>query len=512
MAQRVFGIDLGAHSVKVAQLDVGFRRVELVGVRSFPVEAGPGPALERSLRALSDALGLEEQDLVSVGLPGDRVLFRSLEIPFSDPKRLQAIVSNELADDLPWEIDELVCDFSASRSTQRVAVAAARSDEVGGLLAGLAERRVVPRQLAAAPLGYGGLLRRLYPQETVLLLDLGHERSNVCLVNEGQAVYARTISRGGAQITSALRDAFQLGQQEAEQFKHVRALMVDDLDRLDGATRHVARATAKAVAPLVREIKRSVTVAHANSGVSATRVVLCGGTSHLSGLDGYLEVELGLPVERLALAADATLEMPAEAFDEGSSALAVSLGLDIGRRDALDFRQGEFAFKTDSSIFREKMFALAISALVVLVFGGLNAWASLRSLRGEGKALEAQLKRETRQLFGKAQTDGASISRTLRRAAGGKGSGIPAMTAVDILNQISRRVPARDKVKLDVTRLDIKPGKTSVRGTADSRSAVGQIVKAFKDYDCFDNVAQGKISEVSGGAKQFSLTATTKCF
>ncbi|MBW2731418.1 MAG: pilus assembly protein PilM [Deltaproteobacteria bacterium] len=493
MAQRVFG-------------------VELVGVRSYPVAFGPEPALERSLKAVSDALEFEEQDLVSVGVPGDRVLLRALEIPFTDPKRLQAIIANELADDLPWEIEDLTYDFAPSQSTGRVSVAAARREQVAELLAELAEHGVEPRQLAVAPLGYGGLIRRLYPQECVLILDLGHERSNVCLVHEGQAVYARTISRGGYQITSALRDAFQLGYHEAEQFKHTRALMVDDLERLDGGSREVARATAKAVAPLVREIKRSVMVAQTTTGLKAARVVLCGGTSHLSGIDGYLGVELGLPVEHLSLAADATLVTPAVVVDEAGVALAISLGLDVGRRGVLDFRQGEFAFKTDSSIFREKMRFLAISALVILVFGGLNAWASLRSLRGEEQALEAQLKRETRRLFGKPQTDGVAISRTLRRAASGKGSGIPAMTAVDIFEQISQRVPPRDKAKLDVTRLDIKAGKTSIRGTTDSRSSVGKIVKALKAYDCFDNVAQGKISEVSGGAKQFSLTATTRCF
>ena len=77
---------------------------------------------------------------------------------------------------------------------------------------------------------------------------------------------------------------------------------------------------------------------------------------------------------------------------------------------------------------------------------------------------------------------------------------------------LSKGIPGGDKVKLDLNRLDIKPGKTYLKGTADSRSAVDDIVTALEKNDCFSQIAKGKISNVSEGKKQFSLTITTKCF
>jgi len=77
---------------------------------------------------------------------------------------------------------------------------------------------------------------------------------------------------------------------------------------------------------------------------------------------------------------------------------------------------------------------------------------------------------------------------------------------------ISSQIPAADKVKLDITRLDIKSGKTFIKGTANSRSEIGEIIKSLKAVPCFDEVAAGKVSEVAEEKKSFSVTIKTNCF
>jgi general secretion pathway protein L len=516
MAQRVLGIDLGAHSVKIAELDVGFRSVKVLGLQTYPVLWQPGELMARSLAALPEQLGVKAQDIVTVGVPGDRVLLRMLDVPFTDPRKVQAVVGTELADDMPWEFEDVVYDHAMTRRPGKVLVAASRSDQVGELLEELTRRGVVPRQLAVAPLAYGGIVRRLHPDESVLVLDIGHARTNVCLVEEGRPLVGRTISRGGAQLTEALRSTFQLGHAEAEQFKHTRALVVANTSGLDAASARIAEVTALALAPLVREIRRSITMARGRAGATPQRVLLTGGTSLLSGLDTYLEAELGLPTSRLVLGqeADGALVNGGGLGEDGQaiSALAITLGLGSGHRDELDFRQGEFAFKTDKSVFREKLFALATAVVLLLVFGTVSAYATMSGLRREEAVLDKQLRQATRRVLGRPISDPWKVSSTLKRGATSKNAGIPKMTAVDVLDLVSRHVPPGEEVKLDVNRVDIKPTKTYVKGTADSLSAVGNIVKALKKVDCFKEITSGKISEVSGGKKQFTLTISTKCF
>jgi uncharacterized protein YunC (DUF1805 family) len=50
-----------------------------------------------------------------------------------------------------------------------------------------------------------------------------------------------------------------------------------------------------------------------------------------------------------------------------------------------------------------------------------------------------------------------------------------------------------------------------MKGTVDSAAAVDEIVAKLKEIECFEDIGKGPISEVSGGAKQFSLTIASKC-
>jgi hypothetical protein len=103
------------------------------------------------------------------------------------------------------------------------------------------------------------------------------------------------------------------------------------------------------------------------------------------------------------------------------------------------------------------------------------------------------------------------VTELLRKGAREELAPLPKATAFDLLDQISRKVPPGDRVKLDVTELDIRPKKTFIKGTADSGAAVDEIATKLKEIDCFEEVTKGAITEVSGGGKQFTLNVTSKC-
>ena len=204
-------------------------------------------------------------------------------------------------------------------------------------------------------------------------------------------------------------------------------------------------------------------------------------------------------------------------------ALSLGLCLQQGGRTGLDLRQGEYAFRTDSSIFREKLTTLAVSTVLILVFLTLNALSSLYSMRKEEVLLKNRLKQASRAVFGEVITSPRKISLMIRRGSGPRGAVIPEKTAFDLLNLFSSKIPASMegetdkkgkpvKLNLDIARLDIKQEKTSMSGTADSRSQIDSIVKAVSSDPCVSKVTQGKISTVAEEKKQFSLTIFTECF
>ena len=50
-----------------------------------------------------------------------------------------------------------------------------------------------------------------------------------------------------------------------------------------------------------------------------------------------------------------------------------------------------------------------------------------------------------------------------------------------------------------------------LKGTADTVSAIDDMVGRLREIDCFEDITKGAITEVSGGAKQFTLTIASKC-
>jgi len=48
--------------------------------------------------------------------------------------------------------------------------------------------------------------------------------------------------------------------------------------------------------------------------------------------------------------------------------------------------------------------------------------------------------------------------------------------------------------------------KTSIKGTVDSAASLDDVVAKLKRDRCFEEINKGPLTEVSGGAKQFSLT------
>ena len=514
MGQRVLGIDLGAHSVKLAEVDVGFRAARLISLRTLLTPPGAGAWLERSLAVLHGMSKRESPvDATVVGVPGDKVLMRLLDVPAVEQRKLGAVIGNELADDLPWEMEEVVFDHTPSggKAAGKVLVAATRSADVRWFLEQLSAVGVDPRALPVASLGYAGIIRRVAPAGCLLVIDLGHHRTNLCLLEDGRPLASRTISRGGLQITEAIRAAYQLSFEEAETLKESEAEVLAEATGSAGA--ELADITTQAVAPLIREVLLTAGVFTSKLGLRPERVLLCGGTSQLPGIDVHLSNLLAVPVARLELEPTAALtEVELAPQGQAIGALALGLALDGSSRQPLDLRQGEFAYRTDRSMVRDKIVTISISIALVLLFAALNAFMSSRALRQEEEALKTRLKKATEAVFGEAILDPLKVSRQVKIGTKGGGFTIPPRTAFDILNYLSSEVPSGEKVKLDVTRLEIKPGKTFVTGTADTRSAIGDVVSGLQKNKCFSKVATGTISDVADGKKQFSLTINTDCF
>jgi type IV pilus assembly protein PilM len=548
MAHKILGIDLGAYSVKIAELDAGFRHATLVGLyerKLLPAEPDETPLARaaRTCKALIDEHELSAE-MCATTLGGDAML-RLLTLPLTDRKKIDQVLGYELESQILGNMEDLVVDFVSNQvsgnESHVIAVAAPRAD-VRARIDALAGAGVEPRVVGAAALSYAALRKRAFdapasspPQ---VIIDFGHKHTLVCIVQGESILFARAIPRGGEEVTLALAEAFKMAPEAADEAKHKQAFVL-----AAGAVpetpshRRVDDTVRAALRPLVRELRQTLAAYRAGGGAQPERMLCTGGGARLRGLIEHLEVELGMPAGPLSMPREDPFVSPAlrvvgedrEEDDHLGVALpAQALGLALAAAapvPQVNLRKGaELAYKNDYSYLRGKAAHLAAAVLAVLLFAGINAVASLRGLRKEAEALEFQLKKATIELFGEARLDGKAVSEELRAGPKGGAPPLPALTAYDLLDEISRAVPPNDKGKLDILELDIKPKKTFIKATAESAAQIDDLVAALDKIECFDKVEKGKISSVTSPPsgdnakgdkpselKQFSLTIETTC-
>lgn len=531
MAHKILGIDLGAWSVKIAELEAGFRQSRLIGLYEKPLlapEEGEDD-IERRARTAAALIGEErlEAEMYSTSLGGEATL-RLVTLPFADPRKIEQVLGYELESQILGDLDDLVIDHVVSTSkpgaTNVIAVAAAR-DLVRRYVEALSSVGADPRVIGAAALSYAALRGHAFTDEVpAAIVDVGHRHTNFCLVRGSTVLFARSIVRGAEDVTLAFADAFKVDASAAERLKHEQATLMPGAGRAEEITRGAMRS-------LVRELRQTLAAYRAGGGdTPPERLILTGGGVRMRGAVEYLGAELGLPASRMELIpSDTFVKSDLRAFEGAREVLlpAQALGLALAAAapvPQVNLRKGELAYRRDFSYLRGKAGYLAAAVLAILAFAALNAAASLRSLRKESEGLEARLRRETTELFGEARLDGKAVSEELRQGPKGGLPQIPTTTAFDVLQEISHVVPPGDKIKLDIVDLDIKPKKVQIKGTAESAQQVDDLVAAMQKIECFEDVQKGKVSSVTAPpsgdnpkgdkaaeVKQFTLTITTTC-
>jgi general secretion pathway protein L len=550
MAHKILGVDLGAYSVKVAELEAGFRQSLLVGLYEktlLPAHEGE-TELSRAARTLAELISEEklEPEMVATTLGGEATL-RLLTLPFSDRKKIEQVLGYELESQILGEVEGLVIDFvvagTGPNGTNVIAVAAPKVD-IQARIEALNNVRAEPRVIGAAALSFAALRTHAYDstdeQPPQMVIDLGHKHTHVCVLGGDTVRFARTIARGGLDVTQAIMDGFGMSEADATTAKHNQAFILQP-SQVPETPQHrkVDTTVREAVRPLVRELRQTLAAYRAGGGAAPSGILLTGGGARLRGLPEHLEAELGLPVGRLQLkspevdpfvAPELRVSLPNHSPVEDAASVALpaqALGLALAAAapvPQVNLRKADLAYRSDFSYLRGKAGWLAVAVLAVLMFAAINAVAALRASRKEAEGLEFQLKRATQELFGEAKTDGAAVSEELRGGPKGGAPPVPSITAYDVLDEISRHVPTADKGKLDVTELDIKPKKVYLKGTAESVQQLDDLQSSLEKIECFEKVERGKISSVNvppsgensdrtkaAEMKQFTLTINTTC-
>lgn len=310
MAQRVVGIDIGSESIRAVEVEhPSSSRARVVRVGEIALSPGSASAGEvrevhtvgSALRRLWSSKGFKSKRVV-LGVGNTRVLVRDLEIPSMPSRQIRETLPFQVQDKLPVPVEDAILDFYAieevtgeSGTMIRGLLVAALRDAVNNNIAAVRSAGLQPVAVDLVPFALARLLTDYGRSETVALVDIGGNTTNVVITTGGVPAFVRAIPAGGAEITRALADRFSLDEGRAEEVK--RALGLNPKSATTQEQVYAAEVIHSSAGELLTGLRNTLSYfATQRPQNPVSRVILTGGGARLAGLADAFSELVRLPV------------------------------------------------------------------------------------------------------------------------------------------------------------------------------------------------------------------------
>lgn len=242
MPKSVLGINMGNHSIKVVELT---RRGNSFVVQNLLIaptkeaivsgEMIQPDVVASTLKEMLQTAGVRTKEAVIAVGGQSGVVVRVTELPKMSRRELMKAIPLEIERHLPFQSGGVVQDYVLLKEPEEVAegeqipilFAAARADLVDAYLlavqqAGLSPIAVEVEPLAAARALFAARGFGLTDGQTgriSVLVNIGHEGTEISFVEGGHVIFTRLIPFGGRHLTEDLRDHLGMDLEEAERVK-----------------------------------------------------------------------------------------------------------------------------------------------------------------------------------------------------------------------------------------------------------------------------------------------------
>lgn len=307
-----FGLDIGSHFIKIAQLAKKQDKYQVLGLNSCP--APPKGLLSESESDLNNLAEIvkklhldskiKTKNVVSA-LPQDQVFTRLVSFPPLSEGELESAIKWEAEQYIPLPLEEVVLSHQIvgkkvedGKEKIEVILAAAPSRLVEKVIKVLKTAGFNPVSLEMEIMAAARSV--INPQvERVLLIDLGAKATDLAIVEKGDIVLVHSIPTAGEALTRVLEFELGLGTSQAEEYKKAYGL---EEEKLEGK---ISKAIAPVLEKITNEIEKTLNF-YQSQGKNVQQVILVGGTANLPQISTFmaeklnLEVEIGNPFLRVA--------------------------------------------------------------------------------------------------------------------------------------------------------------------------------------------------------------------
>lgn len=334
--KRTIGLDVGSGLIKVAVIEHGPAGPELVRVALMPVlpdaivegEVMDGSIVADAITAALQAAGVSGPRVVAA-VGGRDVIVKKIQIDRVKEAQARELMRWEAEQHVPFDMESVELDFQildpdGDAAQMDVLLVAAKRDLVEAKLRLLADAGLMPSVIDVDAFALHNAFERSHPEAlsgTVALVNVGHDITNINLVDDGVPVLTRDLLVGTRRFREDLQRDRGLGADQASAIVEA-GQRNDDLDAVLAIRGEEIAVGVERAAAFLSSSSRS--------GAQIRSVYVSGGGARAAGLLEVLAARLSVPVlpanplEGLTVRPGA---FEALATDEVAPLLLLSIGL-----------------------------------------------------------------------------------------------------------------------------------------------------------------------------------------
>lgn len=559
-ALKAIGIDIGSHSIKIAEVHGSGSQTSIVNLQVYPRSQKPGVDKELEvitmLKEITSLYNKNEFSFV-LALPQEDVSTRNLFFPFKDKYKILKSLPFELEDLTPISAHEGIFECKIIKTMPHgsdVLAIASPKENVKRVLDLCSDINIDPDFIGVEGFALNNLFEDIFaapPHDPTLveedlhydeggerekrehigeqkdlqdgeaILDIGHISSTL-IVRSQSSVYAiRQINWGGKNLNEAL--AKKLNIQSSEAAQRIQALNKISLNKKQGSTEEqkISAIISEEIAKLGSILKLSLLEVRGLHAIDIKGIGLIGGLASLKNLGPKLtESTLVACNKILKIKNYPELDLNSNSNNELSMGTAIGLALEAFKRPTnppINLRRDDF--KKDNTLFTNfwadwgfYINLTAASLFVFFIYAFLRssiseelAYQARSDMRSAGEAVlnikgynvtESKLKG----LFSKVDKREKAKKKILEKTS-------EKDFILSSLKRISEKAGSRLSFPTDIQKLKIDGDTILIQGTSSNSSEVKSFARKLK------SLAKGDINQSfhpQDGKTSFSISFKPK--
>ncbi|HSL69490.1 MAG TPA: type IV pilus assembly protein PilM [Longimicrobiales bacterium] len=334
------GLDIGSGFVKLVVIDHSKSEPEIVQVATSPLvpdaivegEVMDPVLVAETVRSVVESSGVKAKDVV-VAVGGHDVIIKKIPMDRMSEVDAREVIRWEAEQHVPFDMENVQLDFqildgAATTAQMQVLLVAAKRELIENRLSLLADAGLSAAAIDVDAFALHNAFEQNYPDSVlglVALVNVGHETTNVNLLDDGVPILVRDIPFGSRRLRESLQRERGLTAEAAENALRGKEASVDLRalveDRVDELAVGIERAAAFILAQ--------------SGGEGIGRVFVSGGGACIPGLVQGLSNRLGVrteianPLQRVRVDPDV---MQSVALDEFAPMLMLPVGLALRKQ------------------------------------------------------------------------------------------------------------------------------------------------------------------------------------